>query len=554
MLIEWLVVPATAATLRVPQDYPTIQDAVNAASPGDTIEVAAGTYFENVIVNTTVTIVGENSTATIVDGGGNNVVFDIQANNVELRNLTIRNGGRRYIGVTLFDPYDGLTVRNTRIMNNVVGVAISEADGNTIEDSIFINNSMYGIDVKYSSGNIIRNNKVSESAYGIEISDTLSSQVVNNTVSDTSYGIYVPYSNNINISANTLSSNSWNIYLTHSNSNIVENNVASGGSVGIQLMTSQGNSVANNTVSSSSYGIYLGYCGANTVSGNTASLNDWGIELYNSSGSTIKENIVKDNTWGFYVAENSKGNYIYHNNIINNVKQAYQDPTSGQNTWRTPTTPYEGNYWSDYIGQDTNGDGIGDTYLPWQGVDWYPLMEPWGAYSDVAIIDATVSDTKVYVGEIVNITVVAENQGTWTETFNVTVKYENTTLAISGTVGTQEVVDLAPDANVTLVFSWNTTEMQPCVNYTIIAEASILPGELDTEDNTHVDGKVKVKMPGDVNGDGVVDVMDLSIIGAAYGTFEGQPGYDPDADLNEDGIVDLRDLAVVTINYGNTCP
>jgi len=352
-LMAWIIVPATADTLQVPQEYPTIQAAVNAAGTGDIIEVGAGTYPENVIVNKTVIIRGDSATTTVVDGGGNDMVFNIQEDDVELCNLTIRNGGS-YSGVSIYDPYGGLTIRNTRIMDNAVGVVISGSDtsyinDNTIEDSVFINNQMYGINARYSSNTIIRDNQISESAYGIRISDTSNSQVINNTVSDTSYGIYVPYSNNANVSANALTSNSWSIYLTYSNSNTIENNALSDGAVGIQVMHSQGNSVLNNTVSDSSYGIYLGYCGANTVSGNIASLNDWGFELYNSAGSTIIENFINENTWGAWVAEDSDGNHIYHNNFIGNTKGAFQDPLTCSNTWNSPA-PYQGNYWSNYKG------------------------------------------------------------------------------------------------------------------------------------------------------------------------------------------------------------
>ena len=550
-LMAWLIVPAAADTLQVPQEYPTIQAAVNAAGTGDVVEVDAGTYLENVVVNKTVTIRGDSATSTVVDGGGIGVVFNIQEDNVELHDLTIRNGGS-YSGVTIYYPYDGLTICSTRIVDNAVGVVISDVDGNTIEDNVFINNQMYGIDVIESSNTIIRDNQISESAYGVEISDTSSSQVVNNTISDTSYGVYVPFSNNANISANTLASNSWNIYLTYSNSNIIEYNNVSGGTVGIQVMYSEGNSVLNNTVSSSSYGIYLGYCGANTVIGNTVSLNDWGIDLYSSAGSTIIENLINDNTWGVWVAENSDGNSIYHNNFINNAKGAFQDLTSS-NAWNTPTAPYQGNYWDDYKGTDTDGDGIGDTYLPWEGVDWHPLMKPLGVYRDVAVISVTPADTQAYVGEMVNITVVAENQGTSAETFNVTAKYENTTQGIFETIGTQEVTNLDPEQNITLTFIWNTTDVQPCIHYTIKAEASLVPDEIDTSDNTYTDGTVKIKMEGDVNGDGSVDVIDLSIVSLAYGSFEGEPDYNPDADLNKDGVVDMRDLATVAMNLGNTC-
>jgi hypothetical protein len=62
------------------------------------------------------------------------------------------------------------------------------------------------------------------------------------------------------------------------------------------------------------------------------------------------------------------------------------------------------------------------------------------------------------------------------------------------------------------------------------------------------DGEVLVTMPGDVNNDGVVNVLDLTIVSLSYGTFEGEPDYNPDADINEDGIVDMRDLAKVARN------
>jgi len=65
-------------------------------------------------------------------------------------------------------------------------------------------------------------------------------------------------------------------------------------------------------------------------------------------------------------------------------------------------------------------------------------------------------------------------------------------------------------------------------------------------------GAVFRTLQGDVNGDGVVDVFDLSIVGSAYGYFEGEHGYNADADLNEDGLFDGRDLAMVTINWGKT--
>jgi hypothetical protein len=65
-----------------------------------------------------------------------------------------------------------------------------------------------------------------------------------------------------------------------------------------------------------------------------------------------------------------------------------------------------------------------------------------------------------------------------------------------------------------------------------------------------VDGAVSVTLLGDVNGDGVVNVLDLAIVSLAYGSFEGEPNYNPDADINADGVVDMRDLFIVARHLG----
>jgi len=61
---------------------------------------------------------------------------------------------------------------------------------------------------------------------------------------------------------------------------------------------------------------------------------------------------------------------------------------------------------------------------------------------------------------------------------------------------------------------------------------------------------VKTCSGGDVNGDGTINVLDLTIVSFAYGNFEGEPNYNPDADLNSDGVVDMRDMAIVARNLG----
>jgi len=166
---------------------------------------------------------------------------------------------------------------------------------------------------------------------------------------------------------------------------------------------------------------------------------------------------------------------------------------------------------------------------------------------DVAVVSVALSTTEVYVGDVVNITVVVQNSGTLIETFNVTVFYDNSSME------TQDVIGLVGGTQKNLKFSWNTTGVQPCFDYTVKAEASVVPDEIETANNVYIDGTVKVKMQGDVSGDGIVDILDLSIVAVSYGQFEGEPGYNPDADLNKDGIVDIWDISIVCMHYGETC-
>jgi len=90
---------------------------------------------------------------------------------------------------------------------------------------------------------------------------------------------------------------------------------------------------------------------------------------------TVVGNSFLNNNVGIYV--NCSGNVIYHNNFANNTKHVMAFASS---TW---DNGFEGNYWTNYNGTDLDSDGIGDTYIPWEGVDHYPLMNPYWNPGDV---------------------------------------------------------------------------------------------------------------------------------------------------------------------------
>jgi len=98
--------------------------------------------------------------------------------------------------------------------------------------------------------------------------------------------------------------------------------------------------------------------------------------LKDSSNNMLAGNTANsNNAYGIYISLllYSSNNTLYHNNLIDNTQNAYDTRT---NTWDSGT---EGNYYSDYTGTDSNGDGIGDNPYPIPGgssVDNFPLMSP----------------------------------------------------------------------------------------------------------------------------------------------------------------------------------
>lgn len=104
---------------------------------------------------------------------------------------------------------------------------------------------------------------------------------------------------------------------------------------------------------------------------------------------------------------------------------------------------------------------------------------------DVAITNVYVSSPQAYVGESVEITVEAANLGDFSETFNVTVYYDSSLIQVI------PVISLSPHSSKTITVEWNTSNVKPCV-YTISANATIVEGDVNPENNNFLDGMITI--------------------------------------------------------------
>ncbi len=198
--IQFLMLVETSAMTNseiicVPDDFRTIQDAINNAGFGDTILVRAGTYQENIILNRSVSLVGENRDLTIVQGSTSSYVISITANEANIRNLTIKNLGSSSAGGISVSS-SSVTIHSNKITGNYEGLVLySLSSRNVISDNVIINNSK-GIRLYYSTNNLFSSNLVSNNIEGVKLYYSSNNVFSGNTFSGNSLGISIlTYSN-----------------------------------------------------------------------------------------------------------------------------------------------------------------------------------------------------------------------------------------------------------------------------------------------------------------------------------------------------------------------
>jgi parallel beta-helix repeat protein len=370
----------TVHNLNTGLNYSSIQEALDASETlnGHTILVDNGTYYENVVVNKSVALIGQNMSATVVDGNSNGAVLTINVANVTVAGFTLRNSGTSGMPCGVYVNYavSRANVTGNIILNNGYGVYLDQSSTGTIVDKNTITNNSYGGIYSYSSSSntITANNLTYNTWDGIDLYYSTNCVISGNNISNGN-GIVTYSSSNCSIIGNTISNTTWDgIDLYYGINCLVSGNtISNGGGGGIYTYSSSNCSIIGNTISNTTWaGIDLDYSTNNTISLNSMGQSYGGLYLYYSSTNVVCKNTLNGNSLGVYLY-NSSSNQFYLNNF-NSISQV--STYNSINTWDNGV---QGNYWSNYNGTDSNHDGIGDTpyVIDAYNIDNYPLMSPW---------------------------------------------------------------------------------------------------------------------------------------------------------------------------------
>jgi parallel beta-helix repeat protein len=506
LLSSFHSVKAQAQTITVPDSYPTIQEAIDAANDGDTIYVKSGRYRENIVVNKAASLIGENKETTIIDGCGVDDAVEVKADNVSITGFTIENNrGQPFRNGIELAQVENCNVSGNKISNCFFGVALYFcSDCWIVENSI--TDTQYCIGGDYCSNCSITGNTVEYSYLGIGPDDSSNMKIIGNTITNVQFGIGIHFPSEGNV--------------------IAENEIAYNG-FGIWIYFSYGDNVTGNSI----------------ISNNIAD-NGCGIWLYSPVNTDIIGNKIANNGHGIAISDSSN-NSIFNNSFQTNHIQVELGSSYGD-CW-DDSYPSGGNYWSDYGGTDfykglhqneTGGDGIGDTgYVIDQNVvDHYPLMKPYPQLHDI-VVKVRASRATVLQGDntTVTIDVFVMNYGEQTENFNFTYQLNTTTY--------EQILSLTKRDSIVLSFIWDTTGLPKGSSYTVYGFAAPVLGETDASDNAFMSRSVVVWV--DANDDGNVNVLDLIITANALGAGQNDPNWNSNADANGDSVVNVLDLILI---------
>ncbi|MEM2086661.1 MAG: NosD domain-containing protein, partial [Archaeoglobaceae archaeon] len=213
-----------SANIYVPDNYTTIQQAIDNATPWSVIIVKHGGYVENLRINKPLTIKSAyGAFYTILDGNGG-IAIRINSNDVTIEGFTVTNSSQ---AISIAGGAFNVTIRNCTLNLGVHGIYFDGGNSNIrIENNKIENIGGYPIRVWFSSNLKILNNTLQKNKdLGLYAYSMSYSEIKGNIIKENEKeGIYLLYSENNTITGNWIEGNLRGLRLDYSSKNTIYNN------------------------------------------------------------------------------------------------------------------------------------------------------------------------------------------------------------------------------------------------------------------------------------------------------------------------------------------
>ncbi|MFZ6749006.1 nitrous oxide reductase family maturation protein NosD [Undibacterium sp. Ren11W] len=331
-----------AATIQV-QAGSSLQQAIANAQAGDVLEIARGHYQGNFLIDKKLTLRGINRPTLSAAQKGDTI--RVTAPDVRLEGLIVRDSGDslkdQNAGIYLYPGAHRAVVRHCDLTYNLFGLWIEKSNDVLIEGNLITGKREY---------------HSSQRGNGVQLYNTNGARIIGNNISFVRDALYVDVSHHAIFKSNKLHHSRYGSHYMNSYYNLWEDNDSYYNRGGLALMEVRNQTVRNNrTWGNSDHGIMLRTMQDSVVENNVIAGNNRGLFIYDVEYVTIKNNLIVDNHVGVHLSAGSTRNEVEGNDFIANREQVRyvgaRDEKWGVNS---------GNHWSNYLGWDRNGDGIGD--------------------------------------------------------------------------------------------------------------------------------------------------------------------------------------------------